>query len=463
MKSLGSVERREFLKCAAVGAALPFVRTVNAEPDVKVAGEYDLVVAGGSSTGVCAAVTAARAGLKVALVEYNSFFGGMATAALVPVWHSLWSTDGKTQIVRGLTEEIERYLLDRGEALLTDDTKTNTSVGCYLNVAAMQLALDHFVREEKNITPYLKAHVVAAEKDGETRLTGVVVEDKSGRRLIRGRWFVDATGDADLAVRAGFETYVLPKHDIQAHTLCAIVSGWTDLERRYGEKFSLNALLGPKGLAGLRHVFGWTAPVVGSPELRFIAVTRVADCDPSVASELTDGLMDARRQLGKLVDAVNGNFPLEDGRRLALVAVASDLGIRESRHIKAKYRVTEEDVLMGRRFEDCAAKGSYRVDIHEADGITFKYLNGVRQRMRVDADGRISWTEDFWRLDKMTRPTWYEMPLRSLMPEKAENLICAGRMVDCERGAYGALRVMVNCNQMGESVARHVIGRLHRG
>ena len=452
-----SVNRREFIRGAAIGTVLPFVAGAKADEGLPVAGEYNLVVAGGSSTGVCAAVTAARAGLKVAIIEYNAFFGGMATAGLVPVWHSLWSTDGKTQIIHGLTEEIERYMLDRGEAMLTADTKTNPSVGCYLNVAAMQLALDHFVREAKSVTPFLKAHLVAAEKDREGHLTGVVIEDKSGRRVIRGRWFIDATGDADLAARAGFETYVLPKCDIQAHTLCAVVSGWNELEKHYGEKFSLSALLGPKGLAGIRHVFGWFAPVVGAPDVKFLAVTRVADCDPSVAKDLTDGLLDARSQLGRIIDAANRHFPLPEGRRLSLVAVASDLGVRESRHIKAKYRVTEEDVLMGRRFDDCAAKGSYRVDIHEGSGITFKYLNGERHRMSVDADGKVTWTEDFWRLDKMTRPTWYEMPLRALMPEKAENLICAGRMVDCERGAYGALRVMVNCNQMGEAAARHVI------
>lgn len=453
------MNRREFLKGAAVGAVLPFAAGAKAAEGLPVAGDYDLVVAGGSSTGVCAAVTAARAGLRVALVEYNAFLGGMATAALVPVWHSLWSTDGKTQIIHGLTEEIERYLLERGEAKLTENTKVNPNVGCYLNVAALQLALDRFVREAKSVTPYLKAQVVAAEKDREGHLTGVVIEDKSGRRVIRGRWFVDATGDADLAARAGFETYVLPKAELQAHTLCAIVSGWTDLERRYGGKFSLRALLGPKGVAGLPHVFGWTAPVVGAPDLRFLAVTRVANCDPSVAQDLTDGLLEARLQLGRLVDAANAHFPLED-RRLALVSVASDLGIRESRHIKAKCRVTEEDVLGGRRFDDCAAKGSYRVDIHEGAGITFKYLNGERHRMLVGADGKVSWKKDFWCLDKMTRPTWYEMPLRALMPEKAENLICAGRMVDCERTAYGALRVMVNCNQMGEAAARHVISCL---
>ena len=459
------MKRREFLKSlTAAGALVPAIGVraddVSAPSSVPVAGDYDLVVAGGSSTGVCAAVTAARAGLRVALVEYNAFFGGMATAGLVPVWHSLWSTDGQTQIIHGLTEEIERYLLGRGEALLTEDTKTNPNVGCYLNVAALQLALDRFVREAKTVTPYLKAHVVAAEKDREEHLTGVVIEDKSGRRVLRGRWFIDATGDADLAARAGFETYVLPKCDLQAHTLCAIVSGWDELERRYAGKFSLEALLGPKGLAGLRHVFGWTAPVVGAPDLRFLAVTRVVDCNPSVAQDLTDGLLDARGQLGRVVDAVNAHFPLPDGQRLSLVAVAADLGVRESRHIRAKYRVTEEDVLSGRRFNDCAAKGSYRVDIHEGAGITFKYLNGERQRMLVGADGKVSWTKDRWRSDRSSYSTWYEMPLRALMPMKAENLICAGRMVDCERGAYGALRVMVNCNQMGEAAARYVADRL---
>ena len=85
---------------------------------ISVAGTYDLVVAGGSTTGVAAAVTAARAGLSVAIVEYNAFFGGTATAGLVPVWHSLYSTDGARQIIGGITEEIEQKLLARGEARL---------------------------------------------------------------------------------------------------------------------------------------------------------------------------------------------------------------------------------------------------------------------------------------------------------------------------------------------------------
>lgn len=416
--------------------------------------EFDIVVAGGSATGVCAAVTASRLGMKVALVEYNAFFGGMATAGLVPVWHSLWSTDGGTQIIGGLTDEIESRMLARGEAMLADNAKTNPHAGCYLNVAAMQVTLDEFVREAVNVTPFLKAHVVDAVKDGDGHIAAAVVEDKSGRRILRAKWFIDATGDADLARRAGFETYVLPKGDIQGHTLCAILSGWTERERAFPGKFSLGALLGPKGPAGLRHVFGWTAPVVGSPDLKFVAATRVASCNPADAGELTGALFDSRAQLKSLVDAANRAFPLPDGRPVSIVSIASDLGVRESCHIKANYRVTDEDLLMGRRFDDCAARGSYRIDIHEGAGITFKYLDGHQERMALGADGRATWEQGMWRTDGGERPTWYEMPLRAMVPEKAENLICAGRMVDCEPGAFGALRVMVNCNQMGEAAAR---------
>ncbi len=418
---------------------------------------FDLVVAGGSTTGVFAAVTAARDGLRVAIVEYNAFFGGMATAALVPVWHSLYSTDGKTQIIGGLTEEIEKKLLERGEAELVEPG--NPGVGCYFNTAALQMALDELVAEQPTITTFFKAQVVAAEKDREGHLTAAVIEDKSGRRALGAKWFIDATGDADLTARAGFETWTLPKGQIQAHTLCAVFANVRSIQERYGV-LVLREVLKPAFGAGLNHVFGWDAPVIGAKDLHFFAGTRISECDPSVAEDLTKGLFEARRQIRRIVDAVNRRCPMPQGQRLALVSLGSDLGVRESRHIKAKYRVTENDVLYGRHFEDCIAKGSYRVDIHEGKGILFRYLDGTEQTMTVEADGEVVWKKGRWRTDDGERPTWYEIPLRALKPAKAENLICAGRMVDCTREAFGALRVMVNCNQMGEAAAKHVVRAL---
>lgn len=424
---------------------------------IPVAGTYDLVVAGGSATGVCAAVTAARAGLSVAIVEYNGFFGGTATAGLVPVWHSLYSTDGERQIIAGITDEIEKRLLARGEARQLE--KTHVGVGCYLNVSALEIALDEIVRETGKITTYFKAQVVDAVLDRPGHLTHVVIEDRDGRRALAAREFVDATGDAVLAARAGLETWTLPRCDIQAHTLCAILSGVDAIQKAY-PSFSFDELMGMSGGAGIKHVFQWSAPVIGAPGLTFLAATRISNCDPSVAHDLTEGLFEGRAQLKRIVDAANRRFPMPEGGRMAIVTVAPDMGIRESRHIKAQYKVTAKDVLYGRHFDDCIGKGSYRVDIHEGDGITFRYLNGKEDVMEATPEGKIRWRNGRWRTDAGPYPTWYEIPLRALIPVGAANLCCAGRMIDCDREAYGALRVMVNCNQMGEAVGRLAASRV---
>ena len=456
------VNRRQFLTTIAAGgtmAGMPARAAADGRcletpaGKIPVAGTYDLVVAGGSTTGVAAAVTAARAGLSVALVEYNAFFGGTATAGLVPVWHSLYSTDGKQQIIGGITDEIEKRLLARGEARVMG--RTDKSVGCYLNVAALEIVLDELVREAKTVVPYLKAQVTDAVLDRPGHLTHVVIEDRDGRRALAARQFIDATGDAVLAVRAGFKTLTQPRSDIQAHTLCAILSGVNAI-RKVHPSFSFDKFMGPSGGAGLKHVFQWSAPVIGAPGLTFLAATRISACDPSVARDLTEGLFEGRAQLKRIVDAANRMFPMPEGKRLALVAVAPDMGIRESRHIEAQYRVTSKDVLYGRHFDDCIAKGSYRVDIHEGSGITLRYLNGEEHRMEATPEGKVRWRRGRWRTDEGPYPTWYEIPMRALRPVGAENLHCAGRMIDCEREAYGALRVMVNCNQMGEAAGRAV-------
>ena len=456
------MDRKSFLMlgggsalCLGMGCAS---RPMPATGRLPSAGEYDLVVAGGSATGVCAAVTAARAGLKVALVEYNAFFGGMATAGLVPVWHSLWSTDGKEQVIRGLTDEIERMLVARGEARLTDPT--NPHAGCYFNVAAMQLALDELVANEPNVTPYLKCHLVGAEKSDAAHLSSVVVEDKSGRRALRAKWFIDATGDADLTALAGFETWKLPKAEMQAHSLCAIFANVPRIREAH-PRFSFDAVMRTAFKEGLfKHVFQWQAPVVGAPDLVFVSATRVAACDPTVAEDLTRGLFEARRQMRVLIDLVNRDYPMPEDGRLALVSLGSDFGVRESRHIRARYRVTARDVLYGRHFDDCIGRGTYRVDIHEGAGITFRYLDGREERQVVSPEGKVSYAVGRWRDDPGPYPTHYEIPFSALVPEKAANLLCAGRMIDCEREAYGALRVMVNCNQMGEAAARAVVNAL---
>jgi hypothetical protein len=125
------------------------------------------------------------------------------------------------------------------------------------------------------------------------------------------------------------------------------------------------------------------------------------------------------------------------------------IGVRETRHAVGLHRLKEREVLEGIRFDDAIANGSYRVDIHHAgtEGLTFRYLDG-REVYTVPGKKHIARR---WREERPEDPTFYQVPYRSIVPQGSQNVLCAGRMVDADRGAFGAARVMVNCNQMGEA------------
>ncbi len=416
--------------------------------EIPVADVADVCVLGGSCTGVFAALKAAEYGMRVALVENNGFWGGSATAACVPVWHSLYSTDGREKIINGLTSEFLDRLAESGNAVFLE--KTNPSVYAYFSTTALMRELDAAVCAQPLIRPFLHTRFAAALSDRAGHVTHAVIEDKSGRRAISARFFIDATGDADLLRSAGFATRSVPRERMQPHTTCAVLSGVGETEARYPE-FSFGEMMKPERGAGLGHVFQWSAPVIGSPSLRFAAVSRISGYDPCDPDDLTRAEIEGRRQVAAFVEACNRQFPCE-GSRISIAAYPSVMGIRESCHACCMHRLTDDEVLYGRKFDDVIARGSYRVDIHHGAGITFKYLDGRTLDMSVNANtGRIEWTESRWRPETDECATFYEVPYRCIVPEGSENVLCAGRMADCESGAYGAVRVMVNCNQMGEA------------
>ncbi|MDD4060100.1 MAG: FAD-dependent oxidoreductase [Kiritimatiellae bacterium] len=415
---------------------------------IPVAEKVDVCVIGGSCTGVFAAVRAAEAGMRVAIVENNGFFGGTASAGLVPVWHSRFDAEGRREIIRGLTHQVLEHLVANGEAIVKEPS--NASVYAYLNTASLTVALDELVAWHPAIRPFLHARFVGVAESAPRHPTHAVIEDKSGRRAIEASFFIDATGDADFLDRAGFETWSLPAAQLQPHTTCAMISGVPAVRAAHPD-FSISEMMRPCRGAGLKHVFGWTAPVIGAPELLFAAVTRVQNCNPVDADDLTAGEVEGRRQITSLVRAANREFFTEDAE-IRIAALASSMGLRESRHARCLHSLTEAEVLSGQAFDDAAAYGSYRVDIHHDEGITFRYLDGKQEIMRVDrATGAIAWERGRWRPEVGESPTFYQIPYRCLVPRGADNVLCAGRMLDCDRGAYGACRVMVNCNQMGEA------------
>ena len=406
--------------------------------DVPVVAEFDVCVVGGSATGVFAAVAAARLGARACVIENNGFFGGVATASLVNVWHSTYDTAGKTQIIAGLTTEVIERLARRKAV----DVRKSAESRYVFNPAEMVLALDALVTESK-VRPFLHTRFVAPAMSGDA-LAAAIVEDKTGRRAIRARQFIDATGDGDVVHRMGLETY--KDTLLQPPTMCAIMTALDEVTRRSADFRLDQAAFDPRHAEALKDGFLWSAPVPGVPGARMVAGTRVHGADCSDAEQATAAEIEGRRQVRAILDIVRKH---PGGEKVAIATLPARIGIRETRHARCLHTLTEKEVLTGRRFDDAVANGSYRVDVHHPDrpGLTFRYLDGTevyvapRQKSR---SGR-------WREKTDTDPTFYQVPYRSLVPKGARNVLVAGRVLDADRGAFGAVRVMVNCNQTGQA------------
>jgi flavin-dependent dehydrogenase len=195
--------------------------------DTPIAHTCDLCVIGGSCTGLFAAVRAAQLGATVALVENNGTWGGVATAGLVNVWHSIYDTAGQRQIIGGLTVETIERLVRRDAATLYETS--NASRYAVFNSAELILVLDDLIREHSPIRPFLHTRFVQpVAEDG--RMSAAIVEDKTGRRAIQARAFIDATGDGDVIARLGLPTTRLD--DLQPPTTCALIYGLDEVARR---------------------------------------------------------------------------------------------------------------------------------------------------------------------------------------------------------------------------------------
>lgn len=396
---------------------------------------------GGSSTGVFAAVAAARLGARVSLIEANGFFGGVATAGLVNIWHSLCDTTGRKAIIAGLTSEIIDRLAGRNAVRIGDPASTSSY--CVLNTEELKIELDQLV-SEAGVRAFLHARFVAPVVEGHG-VSAAVIEDKSGRRAIRARYFIDATGDGDLIARAGlpFEK----RDNLQPPTACALIWGLGRIAAA-APGFNLeSAVFDSRHRGALEDGFLWSSAHPGVPDVEMVAGTRVHGADASDADSLAKAEIEGRRQVRAMMDILRDNFA--GGSDLSLVALPACIGVRETRHARCLYRLSEMDLLTGRRFPDAIAQGSYRVDIHYSDrpGLTFRYLDGREEYVEP---GRAK-VESRWREPAGDEATFYQIPYRSLVPDGAGNVLVAGRLVDADRGAYGAVRVMVNCNQTGQA------------
>ena len=403
--------------------------------------DCDVCVAGGSCTGVFAAVRAARLGARVALVENNGFFGGVATAGLVNVWHSFYDTTGETQIIAGLTEEITHTLISRNAAVLNDPK--NESVYLRFNAAELVLALDALVAGHPNIRPFLHTRVVGVGMGSPQNANVIMIENASGRQAIRGKVFIDATGNADLLHFAGAPLHHYPTR--LPPTLCALYSGLQTAREKNPAFIPDRIVLDPENPKALKG-FLWGCDIPGLRDTTMIAGTRVNNVDTCDADQLTFAEFEGRRQVRQSLELLN-NHP--GGGHIRLAGLPARIGVRDTRHAHCLHRYTERELLEGMCFPDTIAHGSYRVDTHfdNQPGLVFRYLDGREHICNPPLPG----IHRRWREERETNPTYYNIPFRSLVPQNFENVLVVGRAVDADCGAFSAVRAMVNLNQIGEA------------
>lgn len=407
------------------------------EKKIPVIAKADLCVIGGSCTGVFAAVRAARLGLKVVLLEKHNILGGTAVTGLVNIWHSLYDTDGKNQVIAGLTQETVERLKKRNALLLTEHHINAFN----FNPFELALVLDEYVRENK-IQVMLHTSYAAVIKDGR-RVEAVMIENVDGRAAVKAKFFIDASGDGRVAKDLGIPSYT--NQAIQPPSSCFYLQGDTEgldlgtLVREHGKEF------------GLEDDWGWYKQLAGSKDITMRADNHVFGLRLDRAEALTLAEMEGRRQ----ADAFASLLRKYSGREepYPIVGLCAHIGTRETVHYKTRFKAEVHPLLTGQRYEAPVLNGTYRVDIHHSEdsGITFRYLDGKEVTYYGKNTRRVegNWRE---RENIAGEPAkYYQLPFEVLVVKEYDNFIPAGRMINADAGAFGALRVMVNLNQLGEA------------
>ncbi len=399
-------------------------------------GEFDVVVVGGGPAGLAASVSAAKRGARTLLVERYGFLGGMGTAGGVTNFAGLYGRKNgeMQQVVHGVVDD----LLDRIDALgglndPQDGMQGRIRVRSY-DVSAYKCAADQLLLAS-GVQMLFHAWAAAVVMDGP-RITALVVETKSGRQAIRAHQFIDCSGDADVAHFAGvpFElgdgcgsalfptTMFRVGHVAAAQALAAV-----------GEFSAINKLMDE---TQSRHPGRYSFPRDGAiirpqknPTEWRVNVTQIRNAqglamDATDARQLSDGELEGRRQVVEYFRFLKNEVP--GFEQSAIVDIAPQVGIRETRRVRGVYSLTGEDILSSARFDDVIGINAWPMEMH--------------------VDGGIS-----WRFPTDESRAFNDLPWAMLVVREVDNLLVAGRCASMSHEGQSAARASGGCFVMGQA------------
>lgn len=405
--------------------------TVVAEParNTPVYGEFDVVVIGGGPAGITTAAAAARAGRSTLLVERYGFLGGAGTMGGLSTFCGLHAKihGEHRQVIHGLADEMLERLVKLDGLNEPHLTINDGILAQAFDISAYKLAADELVVDSgaKLLFHAMAVGVVLAD---DATIDAVIVESKSGRAAVRGRVFVDASGDADVAAWAGvpFEKaphLLYPSLMFRINAVDVGAAGpapWRTVER----------LMEEAEAAGT-HTFPRKKPIVRPQRnpLEWRAnLTQLSNPDGSAidgtdVDQLTRGELQGRRQSFDAFDFIKHRTPGFENSYI--VDIAPQIGIRETRRVFGRYRLTEDDVLDCADFPDAIGVNGWPVEAHVAGTVEFRWQRDDRG--------------------------YNQLPYRMLVPERVGNLLVAGRCASMTQGGQSSARVTGPCFAMGEA------------
>jgi ribulose 1,5-bisphosphate synthetase/thiazole synthase len=403
--------------------------------------ETDVLVVGSGPGGLAAALAAARAGARTALIDRNGCFGGNITQ--VGVEGFAWYRHEQTVDCEGIGIEFEERAKAMGAA-----SPEPQSLSHALDAEMFKWVADVLV-QEAGVTPLLHRLCVAPIMV-KGAIRGVITESKAGREAILAKRVIDATGDADIATRAGAPVHKSPKKDMMAVSVMFSMSGvnkrrfidavkadpqtyadWSgngewDYETTGKEDLLFSPFLRKpfkQALAAgiippsLQTIAGTWGTVSDQGDLTYLNLVHVPEIDGTDPADLTIGEMRGRREAIYALEALRGFMPGCETAKLRNFGMT--LGIRDTRKIDALYNLTGNDVREQARFDD-------------AIGIFPEFIDG------------------YGILILPTTGRYWHVPYRALVPKGVGNLLVAGRCIGGDRISHASARNMMCCAVSGQ-------------
>jgi hypothetical protein len=391
-------------------------------------GDFDVVVAGGGASGLIAAVSASRLGARTLLIEHANCLGGTGTYSMVAQWIGFYNRE--TRVVGGIAKEFAERVMALGgsdgfrQYLMAEASSSPIPIVHFaFNPETVKIAADALA-DSDNLTLRLHSRVVSTITH-ERRVTGVVIEDISGRQAVSARMVIDATGDAVVALGAGVPmapSELSSPTDVQPCTMMFRLSN-VDVPAFRAIPRQAKRALALQGLAEGR-IFWESLSFCSTPGNTdaICLMSRVSGVDATDAADLSRAEVEGRKQVGAILSFLREN--VAGFERATLAAIAGHIGVRETRRIVGAYTLTESDILAARRFPDAIALGAGPLDIHETGG------TGIA-------------------LHVPEQP--FEIPLRCLLPQTVRGLVVTGRAISASRAANGGARHMATAMAIGEA------------